>query len=423
MKTSKLLLSVLLVTALAGCEPSSNTAEVGPYPVTAQVDTVDNYFGIEVPDPYRWLENDTASNTTQWVNAQNEVTFGYLSHIPYRDAVKQRLMEVYNYERVGSPDRQGDYYYYFRNDGLQNHNVIYRKKGLDGTEEVFLDPNSFSKDGTSGLAGVSYSKDGSLCAYLVSEGGSDWRKAVVMGTSDKKILEDTLRNIRFSGLAWRGNEGFYYSRYDRTSSTGSNLTATPDFHKLFFHKLGTPQARDEMVFGGEKEARRYIGAYLTEDERFLVVTAATGTYGNELYVQDLKDPKNKLTPIVSNLDNTNYVLANEGPRLIFFTDNNAPKNRIVAASWPKAAQENWVDLIPESENVIENANTAGKKIFVKYLQDAKTQIKQFDYSGKFERDIELPGIGTASGFGGREEETTVYYSFTSFTSPLQHLLV
>jgi prolyl oligopeptidase len=326
-------------------------------------------------------------------------------------------MELFNYERVSSPDRHGDYYYYSRNDGLQNQSVQYRKKGLDGTEEVFLDPNAFSKDGTSALGGISFSKDGSLCAYMISEGGSDWRKAVVIRASDKQVLEDTLRDIRFSGISWRGNEGFYYSRYDREKSKGSNLTATTDFHKLFFHKLGTSQSEDVLIFGGEAAARRYVGAYLTEDERFLVVTAATGTYGNELYLQDLRDPKGKLTPAVSNLENNNYVLANEGDRLIFGTDYNAPRNRIVTATWPKASREYWTDLIPETENVAESINTAGKKIFVSYLQDAKTQVKQFDYNGKFERDIELPGIGTAFGFGGREEESTVYYSFTSFTYP------
>jgi prolyl oligopeptidase len=413
----KLIYLIPAVALLAACSGGTETSKVGPYPASTKVDTVDTYFGTDVEDPYRWLESDTSQATAEWVQAQNKVTFGYLDHIPYRDVVKKRLNELYNYERVSSPDRHGDYYYYSRNDGLQNQSVQYRKKGLDGTEEVFLDPNSFSKDGTSALGGISFSKDGSLCAYMISEGGSDWRKAVVIRASDKQVLEDTLRDIRFSGISWRGNEGFYYSRYDREKSKGSNLTATTDFHKLFFHKLGTPQSTDVMIFGGEAAARRYVGAYLTEDERFLVVTAATGTYGNELYVQDLRDPKGKLTPVVSNLDNNNYVLANEGDRLIFGTDYKAPKNRIVAATWPKTSQEYWTDLIPETENVAESINTAGKKIFVSYLQDAKTQVKQFDYNGKFEHDIELPGIGTAFGFGGREEESTVYYSFTSFTYP------
>jgi prolyl oligopeptidase len=413
----KLICLIPAAALLAACSTGTEPAGVGSYPATAKVDTVDTYFGTDVEDPYRWLESDTARATAEWIQAQNQVTFGYLDRIPYRDVVKKRLMELFNYERVSSPDRHGDYYYYSRNDGLQNQSVQYRKKGLDGTEEVFLDPNAFSKDGTSALGGISFSRDGSLCAYMISEGGSDWRKAVVIRTSDKQVLEDTLRDIRFSGISWRGNEGFYYSRYDREKSKGSNLTATTDFHKLFFHKLGTPQSTDVMIFGGEAAARRYVGAYLTEDERFLVVTAATGTYGNELYLQDLRDPKGKLTPAVSNLENNNYVLANEGDRLIFGTDYKAPKNRIVAATWPKVSREYWTDLIPETENVAESINTAGKKIFVSYLQDAKTQVKQFDYNGKFERDIELPGIGTAFGFGGREEESTVYYSFTSFTYP------
>lgn len=384
------------------------------YPETARVDTVDNYFGEEVKDPYRWLEDDTSEETATWVKAQNEVTFGYLKSIPYRDKVLQRLEKVYNYERLSAPFREGDYYYFYKNDGLQNHSVLYRKKELDGPPEVFLDPNTFSADGTTGLAGISFTKDGSLATYMITEGGSDWRKAIVIKTADKAIVEDTLRDIKFSGIAWRGNEGFYYSSYDKP--TGSQLSAKTQFHKLYYHRLGTPQSNDELIFGGEAQARRYVGGYLTEDERFLVVTAATSTTGNELYIQDLKDPGGKLVAVVKNFDNDHYVLANVGTRLLIHTNLNAPNNRVVEVDFRNPSPGLWKDLIPETEHVM-TATTGGKKIFTQYMVDVKSQVRQYDMNGKLDRELSLPGMGTAEGFSAKEYEREVYYSFTSFTYP------
>lgn len=384
------------------------------YPETARVDTVDNYFGEEVKDPYRWLEDDTSEETAAWVKAQNEVTFGYLNSIPYRDKILQRLEKVYNYERLSAPFREGDYYYFYKNDGLQNHSVLYRRKELDTPPEVFLDPNTFSADGTTGLAGISFTKDGSLATYMITEGGSDWRKAIVIKTSDKTIVEDTLRDIKFSGIAWRGNEGFYYSSYDKP--TGSQLSAKTQFHKLYFHRLGTPQSDDELVFGGEAQPRRYVGGYLTEDERFLVVTAATSTTGNELYIQDLKDPGGKLVAVVNNFDNDHYVLANVGTRLLIHTNLNAPNNRVVDVDFRNPGPEFWKDLIAETEHVM-TATTGGKKIFTQYMVDVKSQVRQYDMNGNPERELSLPGMGTAEGFSAKEYEKEVYYSFTSFTYP------
>lgn len=384
------------------------------YPETKKVDTVDVYFGVEVKDPYRWLENDTARETAEWVKAQNDVTFGYLSKINYREKILSRLEEVTNYERLSAPFKEGDYYYFYKNDGLQNHSVLYRKKGIDGTPEVFLDPNTFSKDGTKILRELGFSQDGSLLVYMISEGGSDWRKALVMRTADKTIIEDTLRDIKFSGIAWKGNEGFYYSTYDKPK--GSELSSMTDRHKLYFHKLGTPQSQDKVVFGDGDIKRRYIGAYLTEDERFLVVTASIGTSGNELYIQDLKDPKGSLKPIVTGFDNDHYILDNVGTRLLIHTNLNAPNNRIVVTDFSNPAPETWKDLIPETESVM-TARTAGGKIFTEYTVDVKSQIKQFTLDGKFEREVELPGIGSAGGFGGKHDDKEIYYSFTSFTYP------
>lgn len=384
------------------------------YPSTKKVDTVDTYHGVRISDPYRWLENDTTKETSQWVQQQNEVTFAYLNNIEYKDRIQKRLEEVFDYERLSAPFEEGGYFYFYKNDGLQNHSVLYRKKGIGGTPEVFLDPNGFSKDGTTGLAGLSFTKDGSLATYMISEGGSDWRKAIVIKTGDKTILEDTLRDIKFSGIAWKGNEGFYYSSYDKPK--GSELSAKTQYHKLFYHTLGTPQKQDKLVMGGEKKQRRYIGAYLTEDERFLVVTAATSTTGNELYVQDLNDPKGTLIPVVTNFDHNHYVMANEGSRLIIHTNLNAPNNRIVSTDFSKPTPENWKDVIPETENVM-SASSAGNRIFARYMVDVKSQVKQFDMNGKLEREVSLPGIGSAGGFGGKMEDKEIYYTFTSFTYP------
>jgi len=411
----KYLFPALMLSVLLACTQSPDKAKIAGYPVTQKVDTVDDYFGVKVPDPYRWLENDTAQATATWVAAENEVTFGYLKNISFRDAVRKRLDEVQNYERLGAPHREGDYYYYSKNSGLQNHNVQYRKKGLEGTEEVFLDPNTFSKDGTTSLAGMFFNQDGSLITLLIQEGGSDWRKAVTMKAADKTIIGDTLRDLKFTGIAWKGSDGFYYSSYDKPK--GSELSAKTQYHKFYYHKLNTPQSTDQLIFGGEKTPRRYIGGGLTEDERFLVISAANSTSGNELYVQDLTDPKAKLVTLVGNFESSNGIVDNDGTRLLIQTNFKAPKYRIVEVDLKKPAVENWKDVVPETEYAMQNTSTAGKSIFINYLKDASTLIKQFDYQGKLIRDVELPGIGSAGGFGGRATESSVYYSFTSFTTP------
>lgn len=408
----KILVGILLITV--ACSQKKETSSM-KYPETKKVDTTDTYFGIPVADPYRWLENDTTKETAEWVSAQNELTFGYLNSIPYRETVKKRLEALYNYERLSAPFKEGNYYYFYKNDGLQNHSVLYRKKEENGVAEVFLDPNTFSKDGTTGLSGVSFTKDGSLAAYLISEGGSDWRKAIVIKTEDQTIVEDTLIDLKFTGIAWKGNEGFYYSSYDKPK--GSELSSKTQHHKLFYHKLGTPQKSDKLIFGGEETPRRYIGAGLTEDERFLIVSAAESTTGNELYIQDLNNPSGKLVPIVTGFESDNSVIDNDGTRLIIQTTLNAPNTRIVETDFSKPTSENWKDIIAENEFALQGVSTAGKNLFVNYLKDASTLIRQYDYKGKLIREIELPAIGTASGFGGKITDKDVYYSFTSFIYP------
>ena len=393
---------------------TKNDTQLG-YPETMKSDVVDTYFDTKVPDPYQWLENDTSTATKEWVAKENEVTFGYLSQIKFREQVRKRLEAVYNYERLSAPFKEGNYHYFYKNDGLQNHSVLYRKTSESGEAEVFIDPNTFSADGTKGLAGISFTKDGSMAAYLIQEGGSDWRKAVVINTKDKTQVGDSLVSLKFTGLAWKGNEGIYYSSYDKPK--GSELTAKTQYHKLYYHKLNTPQADNILIFGGEKQPRRYIRARLTEDERFLVVMAAENSNGNELYLMDLSKEGSALKNIVNNFEHNHSVITNQGSRIIVQTDLNAPKNRVVVFDFSSPETSKWIDVIPESENALIAVRSAGHKLFANYLNDAKTLMEQYDLQGNKERTIELPGIGTANGFSGKETDTQLYYSFTSFTYP------
>ena len=384
------------------------------YPPAKKVDTADTYFGVSVPDPYRWLENDRAKETKAWVQAENKVTYGYLSQIPYREAIHQRLQQLWNYEKYSAPFKEGKYTYFYKNDGLQSQSVLWRQEG-EGTPEIFLDPNKFSTDGTTSMQGINFTKDGSMAAYQLSEGGSDWRKVIVIKTTDKAIIGDTLTDIKFSGIAWKGNEGFYYSSYDKPKQ-GSQLSGITQHHKLYYHKLGNPQTSDQLIFGGEKTPRRYIGAYLTEDEHFLVISAANTTTGNELYLQDLNIPDSQITCVVDNFDNEHTILNNAEGKLFILTNLYAPNFKVVTTYAANPKPMNWKDLIPTTHNVL-NASTGGGKIFAEYLKDATSLIEQYDLDGKLERTITLPAIGTAAGFGTKKEETEAYYTFTSYVYP------
>lgn len=386
-----------------------------PYPKTEKVEHNDEYFGVSVADPYRWLEDDLAENTKSWVTAQNEVTQDYLAQIPFRENIRQRLESLWNYEKETAPFKEGEYTYYYKNDGLQNQYVLFRKKGDDGVEEVFLDPNEFSTDGTTSLAGITFSKDGSLVAYQISEGGSDWRKVIILDAASRKPIGETLVDVKFSGLTWKGNEGIFYSSYEKPKE-GSALSAMTDQHKLFFHKLNTPQAEDQLVFGGEAKPRRYIGAGLTDDERFLVVTAANATSGNELYIKDLSKEGSDFVTVVGNMDKNHGIIDNDGDKLFIYTELDAPNGRVVTADFANASPDNWVDLIAETEQVL-SPSTAGGKIFANYLKDATSLVKQYDRTGKLERDIELPGVGSAAGFSDKQGATELYYTFTNYVNP------
>ncbi|TDE31325.1 S9 family peptidase [Flavobacterium ranwuense] len=382
------------------------------YPTTSKGETVDVYFDTKLPDPYRWLEDDKSAETGAWVKAQNEVTYGYLAQIPFRDALKARMEKLWNYEKIGAPFKEGKFTYYYKNNGLQNQSVLYRKDAK-GTETVFLDPNTFSKDGTTSLGGLNFSKDGSKVAYAISEGGSDWRKVIIMDAITQKIIEDTIVDVKFSGVSWKGNEGFYYSSYDKPK--GSELSAKTDQHKLYFHKLGTAQKQDKVIFGADQK-RRYVGGGVTEDDRYLVITASNSTYGNELYIKDLTKPNSPIVTIVDNFKSDNNIIENEGGKLFIETDLNAPNKRIVTVDVNNPKPENWKDFIAETENVL-SPSTGGGYFFANYMKDAVSVVKQYDYSGKLVREIKLPGVGTAGGFGGKKKEKTLYYSFTNYITP------
>ncbi len=386
----------------------------GEYPVTKTVSQTDDFFGTTVHDPYRWLEDDIADDTREWVQQENDVTNAYLSKIPYRDAIKKRLTDLWNYEKFSAPFREGADTYFYKNDGLQNQSVLYREKeGLQ--PEVFLDPNTFSADGTTSLSGIDFTKDGSLAAYQLSEGGSDWRKVIVINTENKQQLGDTLHEVKFSGLSWRNNEGFYYSSYDKPAE-GSQLSGKTQIHKLFFHKLGTLQSEDELVFGGEATPRRYIGGGVTEDQQWLVISAANSTYGNELYIQDLAKTNSPVIPLVTGFETEQQVVDIVNSKLYISTNLKAPNRRLVVANIDAPTPENWKDLIPETNFPLE-VSKCGGHLFAQYIKDAVSVVEEYSPDGKKLHAIDLPGLGTAIGFSDKREAKEVYYSYTSYVYP------
>lgn len=418
MKKLVVLFSVIAMVACQEKEKKTEEKEMAiTYPKTKKVDSIDTYFGTEVKDPYRWLEDDRSAETEAWVKAQNEVTFGYLDQIPYRDSIKKRLEEIWNYEKIGAPYHEGDYTYFSKNDGLQNQSVIYRyKKGGDEADaEVFLDPNKFSADGTTSLGGMSFSENGKILAYSISEGGSDWRKVIVMNADTKEIVEDTLVDIKFSGMSWKGNDGFYYSSYDKP--LGSELSAKTDQHKLYYHKLGTPQKDDQLIFGGTPaEKHRYVGGSVTEDNQYLLISARTSTSGNKLFLKDLSQPNSKLKTLIGHTDTDTYLIDNKGTQLYLVTNKNAPNQKIVTVDANNPSEENWKDFIPETENVL-SPSTGGGYIFAEYMKDAVSTVKQYDLEGNLVREVALPGVGSVGGFGAKKEEKELYYSFTNYVTP------
>lgn len=417
----KILFIITIVLLFAACNNNDNKpgeasakAIAVKYPVTKKDTTVkDTYFGTVVADPYRWLENDTSAATAAWVKSENEVTQGYLSQIPFRDAIKKRYEGLYNYEKFSAPFKQGQYTYYYKNSGLQNQHVLYREKeGMPA--EVFLDPNTFSKDGTTSLAGINFSKDGTMAAYNISEGGSDWQKLVVMDAANKKQTGDTLE-IKFSGASWKGNEGFYYSNYARPKQ-GNVLSAKNENHKLYYHKVGTPQSADKMVYGNDASPVRYMGGGVSEDEKWLIITTANETYGNALYVQDISKAGSAVVPVVADMKNSTYIIDADENYFYIQTDAGAPTNKLVIAPLNNPGPANWKTIIDAKPEVL-STSTAGGSIYCSYLKDAVNKVYQYDKTGKQVREVQLPGLGTAYGFNAKKEDKETYYVFTSYINP------
>ena len=392
---------------------SCNFNKVVDYQKTKKIPVVDTYYGNEIIDNYRWLEDDLSKETGEWVDNQNQTTFNYLEKIPYREELKNRLKNLWDYEKVSAPFKHGQYTYVFKNSGLQNQRVLYRS-GNDLQQELFLDPNKFSEDGTTSLAGLSFSKDGSLLSYSISESGSDWRKIITIETETKKIIEDTLVDVKFSGVSWRSNDGFYYSSYDKPK--GSELSEKTDQHKLYYHKLGTSQSEDKLIYGGNiEEKNRYVRGYVTDDNRFLIIDAAKRTSGNKLFIKDLTTDS-EIKPIVNDYNSNTSLIHNIGNKLFLVTDYNTPNKKVVTVNYNDLYVSKWNDFIPETEFVL-NISKAGGYFFARYMIDAISKVYQLDYKGKLIREIELPGIGTASGFNAKKNDKELYFSFTNYYTP------
>lgn len=409
---------ILILLLLSACHSVNQHTSGIDYPKTKTVDSFDIFYSEKIPDPYRWLEQSDATHAvSEWISSENKVTNSYLDKISFRDKLRQEVKKAMNYATLSRPVKHGDYYYFYKNSGLQNQSVLYRAKDPADTAsaEVFLDPNTFAENGKVTMQGTSFTDDGSLVAYLISIGGSDWRDILIKNTRTGKFIGDTMRDIKFSDVSWKGDEGFYYSTY--TIPQGENkLTYKTIHHSLFYHQLGTPQSADQFIFGGEKNPHRYVGAYVTEDKHYLVIVAAETTTGNELYLQDLTNPNAPIIPVVTGYNSEQEIVDNNGSTLFIYTNRNAPNYRLVKTDASHPTPDNWKDVIPETKHVLQVSST-GEYFFATYMVDVKNEIYQYDQNGQQVREIDLPAPGTANGFFGKKDQTDLYYVFTSFTYP------
>jgi len=388
------------------------------YPETKRVDQEDNYFGTIIKDPYRWLEDDNSTETKAWVKEENKVTEDYLSKIPFREKIKKKLEELWNYTKYGSPFKEGDYYYFYKNDGLQNQSVLYRQKGFETEPEVFIDPNKMSKDGTAAIGTLSFSKNNKYAVYFEAQSGSDWEEAHIMNVNDKSLLKDELHFIKFSDASWKGDDGFFYSRYP-TPDEKNKLTTQNEFHKIYYHKIGTPQSEDLLIYEDKEHPLRIVNAMLSEDGHFLIITKSEGTSGSELWVKDMenKSAKNDFTLLIKGFDTESGFVDNDGDKLLVRTNADAPNYKVVLIDPKNPAKENWETIIPQRKELLESVEKAGGKLFLSYLQDASSRVYQTDYKGHGAQEIQLPGIGTASGFNGHKKDHEIFYSYSSFDYP------
>ena len=398
--------------------PVSDTSKIA-YPESKKVDVVDDYFGTKVADPYRWLEDSKSPEVKAWVEAQNKVTFAYLDKISYREKLRTRLTELYNYPRISAPFRRGDTYFFTKNDGLQNQSVYYIQKGVNGKPEVFLDPNTFSADGTSVLSAFSLSKDGKHLAYGISTGGSDWVTLSLMEVDSRKKLTDEIRWLKASGVSWQG-DGFYYSRYPEPEK-GAELISKNEFQTVYFHKVGTPQSEDVLIYEDNANPQRFQNVGTTEDERFAILSISErgkGKKGNALFYKDLSQNETKFSALIPEIGNDSYgVIDNVGDKFLIRTDRNAPNGRVVLVDPKNPDEKNWKDVLPERAEPLQGSGTAGGKLFASWRKDVATRAYVFSLDGKLENEVQLPGIGTAGGFGGLNDDKYVFYSFTSLNFP------
>lgn len=392
------------------------TAQI-QYPVTPKVEQTDTYHGEQVPDPYRWLEDDRSDKTAEWVQKQNAVTFGYLDKIPFREKVRDRLTQLMNYPRYTAPFRAGKNWFHYLNDGLQNQSALYIMRGsLDAKPELFLDPNKLSTDGTTSLAGINFSKDGKYAAYQVSKAGSDWRDIYVMDVKTKKLMKDKIEWAKFTGITWRGN-GFYYNRYEIPKDTGSKLSASNEFQKVYYHVLGTPQSKDELVMQDTTNPHMGFGIGLTEDERFMTLTKwQRNVNGNALFVRDMKK-KSDWVPVLESFDDDIYVIDNVGDKLLVFTSFRSPNGRVVLVDPLNPSPEFWKDIIPQRPQALTSVSIVGNKLFAVYMQDVSHRVYVYSLEGRYENEIKLETLGTVSGFGGERTDQHTFYTLTSFTYP------
>jgi prolyl oligopeptidase len=386
------------------------------YPHTRKTDQLDDYHGVKVADPYRWLEDDKSTETMAWVAEQNQVTFSYLNQIPYRAKLRERLKQLLNYPKYSAPARRGERFFFTKNDGLQNQSVWYVQTGLTGTPELLLDPNKFSTDGTTRLNAAAISRDGKYFAYGVSTGGSDWLEAHVMEVSTRKVLPDQLKWLKVTGLSW-AKDGLFYSRYPAPEA-GHEMSGKNEFHKVYFHRLGTAQSEDQLVYEDPAHPQRFNIVQTTEDQRFAILDVSdrgTGKKGNAVFFRDVSKPGSSFLPIVAEIGEDSYgVIENVGDQFLIQTDHGAPNGRVMLYDPEKRT---WKDILPEKPEPLHSASTAGGKLFALYSKDVATHAYVYSLDGKLENEIALPGLGTAGGFSGLHDDSQVFYSFTSLNYP------
>jgi prolyl oligopeptidase len=404
------ILSFLALAFMISC-----TTPAIQYPETKKVDTKDNYFGTEVEDPYRWLEDDNSDSTALWVKAQNELTFGYLQKLPYREQINARLTELWDYPKYGTPFKEAGKYFFYKNNGLQNQSVLYVTNDLSSEAVVLLDPNTLSADGTVALSGIEISNDGKYLIYQIAKSGSDWNEIFVKNIETGEQLADHITWVKFSGISWYNN-GFFYSAYDQPE-TGGELSKANEFQKVYFHQLGTEQAADQLVVNDPANPKKMFGAGLTEDKRFLLVSISQGTHGNALEVKDLAKKNSKFVSLMNSYEYEFIAIDNIGDEIFVLTNYKAPKYRLIRINVNKPEEANWLEIIPEKNDVLQSVGLNNNQLVANYMTDAHSKVEVYSYDGLFDHEIQLPGIGTVGGFSGKKDDTIAFFSYTSFNTP------